>query len=133
MAIRSVNPATEEVLATFEEHTPEQVEEALQRATTAFRDWRKVPMAERSRLMHRAADYLRQHKERLARLTLPAVARGLLDPDEEAWWDEVDHGVGLRLRLQVPFGAQHLLAQVIEEMLARLNDDIAHLEKRLVE
>lgn len=75
----------------------------------------------------------RTARERLARLTLPAVARGLLDPDEEAWWDEVDHGVGLRLRLQVPFGAQHLLAQVIEEMLARLNDDIAHLEKRLVE
>jgi hypothetical protein len=75
----------------------------------------------------------RAARERLARITLPAVARGLLDPDEEAWWDETDHGVGLRLRLQVPFGAQHLLAQVIEEMLARLNDDIGRLEKRLVE
>lgn len=75
----------------------------------------------------------RAARERLARITLPAVARGLLDPGEEAWWDETDHGVGLRLRLQVSFGAQHLLAQVIEEMLARLNDDIGRLEKRLVE
>ncbi len=83
MAIRSVNPATEEVLATFEEHTPEQVEEALQRATTAFRDWRKVPMAERSRLMHRAADYLRQHKERLARLITLEMGKPIVEAEAE--------------------------------------------------
>ncbi len=75
----------------------------------------------------------RAARERLARIALPAVARGLLDPDEEAWWDETDHGVGLKLRLQVPFGAQHVLPHVLEEMLARLNDDLSQLERRLIE
>jgi acyl-CoA reductase-like NAD-dependent aldehyde dehydrogenase len=36
MTWQSINPATEEVLATFEEHTPEQVHTILEEAQTAF-------------------------------------------------------------------------------------------------
>lgn len=75
----------------------------------------------------------RMVRERLARISLPAVARGLLEPGAEAWWDEHDHGVGLRLRVQVPFSAQHLLVSILEEMLARLNADLAQLERRLLD
>ena len=36
MVIRSINPATEEVLAKFEEFSPEQVESVLREAQQAF-------------------------------------------------------------------------------------------------
>ena len=45
MAVQSVNPATEEVLASFEEHTPSQVDAVLNRSVRAFRDWRERSFA----------------------------------------------------------------------------------------
>ena len=40
MPMQSINPATEEVLATFEEFTPEQTERAITEADDTFRHWR---------------------------------------------------------------------------------------------
>src|SRR6266571_6030434 len=45
-AIESINPATEEVIATFEQFTPAQVEQALAEADAAFRDWRRHSIGE---------------------------------------------------------------------------------------
>ena len=68
MAMKSINPATEEELATFDEHTPEQVSAALDRAARAARDWRARSYSERAGLMTQAASYMRDNKERLGRL-----------------------------------------------------------------
>jgi len=68
MAVQSVNPATEEVLATFEEHSQRQIDEVLDQSVKSFRDWRERPFAERSRLMHAAAAELRRDAERYALL-----------------------------------------------------------------
>src|SRR5258705_2208329 len=67
-AIESINPATEEVIATFEQFTPAQLEQALAEADTAFRDWRRHGIGERSTAMRRAAELLRSRKERYAGL-----------------------------------------------------------------
>ena len=68
MPYRSVNPATGEVLKTFDEHTNEQMLAALDAADKAFRAWSKTPIAERSKIMHKAAKLLAERKEALARL-----------------------------------------------------------------
>jgi succinate-semialdehyde dehydrogenase/glutarate-semialdehyde dehydrogenase len=68
MPYRSVNPATEEVLNTFTEHTDEQVLAALDTAERAFRMWSATPIAERATVMHKAAELLLERKEVLARL-----------------------------------------------------------------
>jgi hypothetical protein len=60
MAFQSINPATEAVLATFDEFTPQQTEQALAEADAAFRAWRRVSFAERAGAMRRAADLLRE-------------------------------------------------------------------------
>ena len=39
MTFTAVNPATEEVIAEYPGHTPEQVEAALALAATAFQSW----------------------------------------------------------------------------------------------
>jgi succinate-semialdehyde dehydrogenase/glutarate-semialdehyde dehydrogenase len=68
MTMQSLNPATEEVLATFEEFTPAQVDAVLTQARTAFASWRETSFAERATLMRRAAAYLREHQAELGRL-----------------------------------------------------------------
>ncbi len=72
-------------------------------------------------------------KERLARISLPAIARGFLLPNQEIWWDESDHGVGARVRHQLPFSTQEQLSQFALTYLAELNDLIAFVETKLVE
>ncbi len=72
-------------------------------------------------------------KERLARISLPAIARGILYPNQETWWDEADHGVGARVRHQLPFSTQERLSQFARTYLAELNDLIAVIETKLVD
>jgi len=63
----SVNPATGEVLKTFNEHKNEQVWAALDNADKAFYKWSATPIAERSKIMRKAAQLLLERKEELAR------------------------------------------------------------------
>ncbi len=68
MAIESVNPATGVTLKVYEEMTPQQTAVAVAEAHEAWKTWRKVPFAERARLMKKAAGILRERKEEFARL-----------------------------------------------------------------
>ena len=65
--MESVNPATGEVLARFDELDDAQLEAKLARAMETFRSYRRTPFAERSQAMSRAADLLDREKEQLAR------------------------------------------------------------------
>ena len=78
-------------------------------------------------------DRRREALERLARVSLPAVARGVLDVGQRAWWDEGDHGVGVRVHYELPFSSLEQLAAIARRQLEVLNDTIALLEQRLVE
>ncbi len=63
MSFTSINPATGEVVAEFEGHTPEQVEAALALSARTFRSWRETPFKDRAELMHRAAQILEDEVE----------------------------------------------------------------------
>jgi len=81
--MQSINPATEEVLATFEEFSPAQVERALAASTAAFAGWRRTPFAERSRVIKAATAYLRQHKTRLAGLMTAEMGKPIVEAEAE--------------------------------------------------
>ena len=66
--LSSVNPATGEVLARFDELSDPEVEARIARAAQTFRTWRRRPFAERAALMARAADVLEQRKEQWGRI-----------------------------------------------------------------
>ena len=68
MAIATVNPATGEVVQTFQALTTEQIESKLQLAVSAFRTERKTPFAERAKRMMKAAEILERDRERFGRL-----------------------------------------------------------------
>ena len=58
MSFTAINPATEEVVAEFEGHSPEQVEHALAAASAAFHQWKLTAIKDRDELMLRAAELL---------------------------------------------------------------------------
>jgi succinate-semialdehyde dehydrogenase/glutarate-semialdehyde dehydrogenase len=68
MAIASTNPATGEVLKTFEPLSPAQIEQKLQLAASAFRDHRRTSFADRAANMIRAAEILEKEKDECAHL-----------------------------------------------------------------
>jgi succinate-semialdehyde dehydrogenase / glutarate-semialdehyde dehydrogenase len=68
MSIESVNPATGERVATFEEHDAQAVERALALSESAFGAWRERPVAERAALFGALATTLRANAEELAGL-----------------------------------------------------------------
>ncbi len=63
----SINPATGETIASYEELSPAGVNEKLDKAMAAFRKWRNSSLEERSALLERLADTYEANKERLAK------------------------------------------------------------------
>ncbi len=55
MAIATINPATGQLLKTFESLSDAQIEVKLQKAADTFLSYRKVPFAERAQMMLKAA------------------------------------------------------------------------------
>jgi succinate-semialdehyde dehydrogenase / glutarate-semialdehyde dehydrogenase len=68
MAIATTNPATGEVLKTFESLTPAEIEAKLQQAADAFRSYRKTSFVDRRSKMMRLAEILEREKDECARL-----------------------------------------------------------------
>ena len=68
MAIATINPASGEVLKTFEPLTAAQIEEKLQLAASAFQIYRRTAFAERASKLVRAAEILEKEKDECARL-----------------------------------------------------------------
>jgi succinate-semialdehyde dehydrogenase / glutarate-semialdehyde dehydrogenase len=68
MAIASINPATGEVVKTFEALSEEQIEKKIQLAVSTFTSERTTPFAERSRRMLKAAEIIERDKEKFGHL-----------------------------------------------------------------
>src|SRR5579884_3973478 len=87
MAIESVNPATEEVLATYQEWSPAQVEAALAAAQAAQVAWRETTFDERARLLRAVAQQLRAEKPRYAGLITDEMGKPIAEAeaDKSAW------------------------------------------------
>src|SRR6185437_14920176 len=63
-----LNPANENVLARLPHATARDLENALDAAAKGFALWRAVPAQDRSRILKRAADLIRERAEELARI-----------------------------------------------------------------
>ena len=62
MAIATINPATGELVKTFEPLTAQQIEEKFQLAASAFKAHRKTSFSDRAAKMLRAAQILEKKK-----------------------------------------------------------------------
>ena len=67
MPISSINPATGEVLQTFDSLNAQQLEEKIGRGASTFREYRLTTFADRTQKMLRAAEILENEKQAFAR------------------------------------------------------------------
>src|SRR5258708_18240539 len=58
--MRVINPATEEAIADYPDHTPDQVEELLNQAARGFEQCRQTPIESRADAMRKVASLLRE-------------------------------------------------------------------------
>ncbi|HSE42862.1 MAG TPA: NAD-dependent succinate-semialdehyde dehydrogenase [Acidobacteriota bacterium] len=77
MAIEVVNPATNEVIHTYDEMTWEQIESILNKAQKTFEQWKETPFAQRSKKMKTASKLLNDKKEQYARLMADEMGKPL--------------------------------------------------------
>jgi succinate-semialdehyde dehydrogenase/glutarate-semialdehyde dehydrogenase len=84
MAIATINPATGELLKTFEPLSDAQIEEKVHLAEETFPKFRSLSFAERGRMMMKAADILEAEKNELARLMTLEMGKTLRSAVDEA-------------------------------------------------
>jgi succinate-semialdehyde dehydrogenase / glutarate-semialdehyde dehydrogenase len=84
MAIASINPATRQVLRTFEPLSDLQIEQKLQHAADAFSKHRKLSFTERARSMMKAGEILENEKQAHAKLMTLEMGKTFRSAVDEA-------------------------------------------------
>jgi succinate-semialdehyde dehydrogenase / glutarate-semialdehyde dehydrogenase len=85
MAIATTNPATGQIVRTFNPHSEGEIEKRLHAAATAAGEWRRGPAGERMALLEAAATILETERDSLARLMTLEMGKTI-----RAAGDEVD-------------------------------------------
>ena len=65
-AFKTVNPATGETVQTFKDISDQELDQLLDDARDAYLDWRRRPVAERSAVLHAAAEEMRANSAEYA-------------------------------------------------------------------
>jgi len=81
--INTTNPVTEVIEARFDAHTAEQVEQLLEGAANAQRQWAQTPLSARLPLLHRVAGVLRENKAAYARLITMEMGKPIVEAEGE--------------------------------------------------
>jgi hypothetical protein len=76
-------------------------------------------------------DFRRRAKERLARMTIPAVAQGFLAPHQAAWWDSEERGPAARLRYELPFTRAADAGAFVRERFPELEELLGFIETQI--
>src|ERR1700682_780663 len=84
MGIATINPATGQVLKTFESLSDAQIEVKLQKAADTFLSYRKVPFAERAQRMLKAAAILDDEKDIFGRMMTTEMGKTFRSAVDEA-------------------------------------------------
>ncbi len=81
--IRTTNPATGELLESYEPHDRAAIDERLDRAHAQAQVWRETPFAERAKRMRAAAQTLRDQKTKLAALATREMGKPIAEAEAE--------------------------------------------------
>jgi len=87
--LQSIHPATGRLIQTYPESTPQEIASILAAADRAQRVWRATPLDARAAVLRRAAQRLREGKDRFAALMAAEmgkpVAQGRAESEKCAW------------------------------------------------
>jgi succinate-semialdehyde dehydrogenase/glutarate-semialdehyde dehydrogenase len=108
MSFVSINPTTEEVIAEYPAHTPEQIEAVLAASAVAFKKWRATPFAERAQLMTRAAELLEGEAPVVAQLLTSEMGKTFAAAKGEV----------AKCAMTMRYYAEHAEALLADEMIS---------------
>ena len=80
---RVQNPATGEVIETFETATNAQLEQALKNADAAYQEWRNRTIQDRAAIVRRVAELFEERKDELAKIVAQEMGKPLSEGVEE--------------------------------------------------
>ncbi len=81
--MRSVNPATEQVVREVADHTPQDVARRVETAGFAWREWIRMSVGERAGKLRRAAHLLRSARTRYARTITEEMGKPIAEAEAE--------------------------------------------------
>lgn len=73
----------------------------------------------------------RQSRARLARLQIPRIARGFLEPHQTAQWDETVEGVVVIETVEMPFQRAADIPAFVRERLPQIENLVTVIERQL--
>lgn len=80
---RVENPATGEIIESFETASDDQIEQALKNADAAYREWRSRSIQDRAAIVRRVAELFEERKDELARIVAQEMGKPLSEGIEE--------------------------------------------------
>ena len=83
MEFTSINPYDNSLVGRYQEHTLPEIEKILETAKFTFREWSKVPLQERCRLMSQAAQVLRDKVDEYARMITLEMGKPITESRSE--------------------------------------------------
>ncbi len=83
-AYQSMNPATGEVVETFDTASDDEIAEAISSAHAAFATWRSVPIEERAKTVTRIAELFVERADELAAIATEEMGKPLPEAKDEA-------------------------------------------------
>ncbi len=104
--IQSINPATEEVIGTYDLANSSEIDQVLERSASAFRKWRRTPIPERQKPTRLLAAVLRAKKTELAKMITSEMGKPITEAEAEiekcAWNCEAYAEIGPQLLADKP-------------------------------
>jgi len=80
---RTLNPASESVVATFDAASPARIEQALDEAVATQRPWSQTPIAQRAAVVARIGEVLLHRKEELSQLITLEMGKPIVEAEAE--------------------------------------------------
>lgn len=75
--------------------------------------------------------YKQASRSRLARIAIPRIARGFLEPHQTARWDDIDQGVAVAEHYELPFARADAIGEFVRENHPKLEDLLTLIEQQL--
>ncbi len=76
-------------------------------------------------------EWKRRARERLARIQIAGIARGQLEVHQHAYWDDIDHGVAVRVIYHVSFARAPQIGAFVREHFPEVDRVIGFVESQL--
>ncbi len=81
--MKSINPATGEIIQEYQEHSSQEVQSIIHQVDLDWQDWKSTSFSERAVMMKNAARILREQKAEFARLMTAEMGKLLLESEAE--------------------------------------------------